>query len=355
MKIRIIFTIFFLSNVFQFNEIIFAQEWQNNNLIDIFDQKKIDDIGISNSTLLLLCQDGLYFYDENGVEKYQLDINSLGSLEKYKLDNPFFLNTFNNVFSFENIIWLTEKELPYVTKIYNDSVFRVKLFPGNYSIENSINNTFYLDETGRLWVVSSKDYFQFDKSAPILDENTLYVLGDTIEEVQIPKNIKNNYIYNFLVVNNTKYFLYIEGQKLKLTKIQNDNIEDLILDTNNVALRYSCQIFDSSLYIVGSNGWIYIVDNNEIKRQETESDINFGFNIEIMDDNLFIPTIKGLLEYNWKIDKTSISSPENFNENCYYGFNKVLKYFNSILAVYGGPIKVSCKSHKYGFAIYKLN
>ena len=79
------------------------------------------------------------------------------------------------------------------------------------------------------------------------------------------------------------------------------------------------------------------------------------FHFHLKHYNIYFPTLDGLLIYNMKNLRGYISTPDNFNDNCIFGFSKIVKIENNIIAMYGDVYKMDCKTNLYGISVLKLN
>jgi len=192
-----------------------SQTWISNDRVKFFEDKYIFDAVSNDSVYWFLCNDGLYNVIEDKIERYVIDNNSEGPLEKFKSDTSVYSNKFHNLVFKGSDLWMVAKNSDTVVRINNDIVQNYNV--DTKGMENNYIMYFDIDGFNNLWLIYN-DHKGITYQNDILGYDYYKMFrfdGKNFKEDSILKLMKDLNIIsepllliNFFILDNDKYILY---------------------------------------------------------------------------------------------------------------------------------------------------
>ncbi|MBL7128467.1 MAG: hypothetical protein ISS16_05715 [Ignavibacteria bacterium] len=350
-----IISLFISCNLIFPNSGTLAQGWVNNNITEYFEKYVIIDIKYHDGSYWFLTGNGLVEYSEKKFYKYLLSEYSFGKLEKYLTTHSRTNNIFSYLFTCDDTLYLVDNDIHHILKICKREI-------SNITIKDNNNHLLYrtllsIDIKGRLWLV------YIGRSDKEKIDSLCYLDGN---------RIKNYKCYEKFGIKNIKYFFIKDSSKYILSEQIDDSnrvqmlyiiTEDKLVSKNFLGgsgLSWSIEhTYDSTnIFMLDQEYNCYIIDrenNIEYKKLKIDKGPWLIYSFIVLNNKLYI-TLDGLTVYNLESNKYESTKPDDFNEICLSGFDKIVKIKEKELwLIYGGAYIVDkCNSPKFGFAIYKI-
>lgn len=342
-----------------------AQTWETNELVYEFSDKVVCDIGFINNNILILSNYGLSIVNDSLINQYWFDESSSGSLDDFLVKDVSKEQNFNVVFTsliIENkIIWIYSRDFRIILKIENGMIENYKF---NFLFDKIIHPVSVSAENNVLWF-----FFKYFDSADNETKREIYYLENGVFIKFIPHEVYNSRTLDlFFVSKGYKYFVFQEnfyenarGGYLVSPISKDSTINILFRNKSFCTLNFYC--YEDNVYILSNNFNLLKLSHHKreialeyMSFNNSENRLNF-FNSDflVLYDKLYIPSIKGLLifDFNNFIEETLI--PNDFYDHCFVGFDKIrLKSSKKLYLIYGNGLIYNCEKNHFGFSIYNI-